>query len=870
MNLPSKKHCLAAIAATVFTLGVDGAAVDFQRDIQPIFEQRCYECHGGKKQKSGLRLDQSASVFRGGDSGKPAIVRGDSSGSSILARVTSSEADEMMPPKGERLLPEQISKLRTWIDAGATWPKELSGDTTHWSYLKPVAPEKPVLKNKTWPRNGLDAFVLARLEQEKLPPSPEADRATLIRRVSLDLIGLPPNPREVADFLADKSPAAYEKVVDRLLGSPHYGERWARPWLDLARYADTQGYEKDNRRSMWPYRDWVIQALNRNISFKQFTIEQLAGDLLPNPTRDQRVATGFHRNTMTNTEGGTDDEEFRHEAIVDRVNTTMLVWMGTTMGCAQCHNHKYDPLTTKEYYQLFAIFNNTADSDKDDERPTLKLSSPDQERRLKELRQEISELDTKLKSVTPELTRAQAEWEQKLITSLAAEKVSETNSPASNESEPKPDQAAATKSAGKNSASPKLPEKIRTTLLTASDSRTEAQRKELLNYFRTNAHELKPIRDELAAARKSETDLEKSIPLTSIMEELAAGRETQIHLRGAYLSKGEKVLPGVPAAFSPIATNAPVNRLALANWLASDENPLTARVLVNRYWEQLFGIGIVETAEDFGKQGEPPANQALLDWLALEFMNHGWDMKAILKTMVMSATYRQTSHAAPELFRRDPFNRLLARGPRVRLDAELLRDQALSLAGLLSEKIGGPSVMPPQPDGLWQVVYSGDKWETSKGEDKHRRGLYTFWRRTLPHPAMTTFDAPSREFCVVRRTRSNTPLQALTILNDPEYIEAAEALARRGMNEGGKTSTQKIDFVVRLCLARAPRPAEAKRLLDLFEQERLRYEMDPKSAEAMAAKYLSKDERATDTASMAAWTVVANVLLNLDELITKG
>ena len=705
----------------------------------------------------------------------------------------------------------------------------------HWAYVSPVPAELPRVQRTSWPRNGIDYFVLARLEQEHLQPSPEAERAVLLRRVSLDLIGLPPTVAELDEFLADRTEKAYEKAVDRLLASPHYGERWARPWLDLARYADTQGYEKDNRRSPWPWRDWVISALNRNLPFDQFTVEQIAGDLLPNATRDQKVATGFHRNTMTNTEGGTDDEEYRHEAVVDRVNTTMSAWMGTTMACAQCHNHKYDPFSLTEYYQLYAFFNQTADSDQDDERPTLKLPSPEQETQLRQLRTASTTLEAKLSTQTPELDAALARWEKAL-------KPGVTNHPAG----------------------------ISNILAVAAEKRSAPQKAELAKHYRSIAPELQPAREELVRLQKQTAALENSIPTTAVLEEVASPRETRMHLRGAYLSLGEKVGPGVPAVWPGLPPNQPTNRLGFARWLVDTNNPLTARVAMNRVWQQYFGLGLVETLEDFGAQGEPPSHPRLLDWLATEFMARNWDLKAMHRLIVNSATYRQSSRVTPEAAQRDPYNRLLARGPRARLEAELVRDQALAVSGLLSHKIGGPPVMPSQPAGIWQVVYSGDAWGTSPGEDRYRRGLYTFWRRTSPYPSMVTFDAPSREYCVVRRNRSNTPLQALTLLNDPVYMEAAVALAGRMTKEAGPNPTERAAYGFRLAVARVPQASEVARLVALYEKELARFKADPKAAAALIANGPAKVSEVTDLTQLAAWTVVANVLLNLDEVVTKG
>lgn len=861
-----------ALSAPVFARAA--TLIDFKREVQPIFEQRCYECHGEKKQKSGLRLDRKAAVFKGGDSGKPAIVPGKSSDSPLLQRLTSKDPDEMMPPKGEPLTDAQVMLLRAWIDQGATWPEDGAIEKKHWAYEKPVRPAIPVSPRfkvqspMSSSRNPIDAFVLEKLREEKLSPAPEADRATLIRRVSLDLIGLPPTLQEVDEFLSDKSRNAYEKVVDRLLASPHYGERWARPWLDLARYADTQGYEKDNRRTMWPWRDWVISALNKNMPFDEFTIEQIAGDLLPNATQDQKVATGLHRNTMTNTEGGTDDEEFRHEAIVDRVNTTMGAWMATTINCCQCHNHKYDPLTMKEFYQLYAFLNSTADSDKDDERPTMKVFAPGQEQELAKRREVLKSAETRWKEATrmPEITNAFVTWEAQAMLEL-------TNAPNTNG----PIATAAVKGKKAKGDAKPSPDEIREILATSVEKRDEKQRAKLKEHFESIAAELKEPREALAGARKAEKEFNDSIPIVSVMEELSKPRETFMLVRGSFLTKGERVQPGVPAVLHPLNTNQPMNRLAFARWLVDTNNPLTARVMMNRCWEQIFGIGIVETSEDFGTQGEAPSHSKLLDWLACEFMaadvqgpkskaqsQTPWDLKRMLKLIVTSATYRQSSKVSPELFQRDPYNRLLARGPRRRLEAEMIRDEALAVSGLLSHKIGGAPVMPPQPDGVWQVVYSGDKWETSKGEDKYRRGLYTFWRRTSPYPSMVSFDAPSREFCVVRRPRSNTPLQALTLLNDPVYVECAQALAKRMLNEGGATAEARVAYGVRACLARAARRSEVQKLTALSVKELARYKEDA----ASAAKLAGANEK-SDAAELAAWTIVANVLLNLDEFVMK-
>ena len=761
------------------------AEVDFKRDIQPILVSKCLRCHGAVKRKSGLSLLYRRDALMPNESGKAAIVPGQPEKSELFRRVSAGDPDDRMPPSGKPLGSEQIEALRRWIAAGAPYAR-------HWAFVKPQDHALPRVEQEPWPRSGIDHFVLARLEKEGLEPAAEADRYTLIRRLSLDLTGLPPTPGEIERFVRDTSPEAYENVVDGLLASGHYGERWAAVWLDMARYADTQGYEKDNRRTIWRYRDWVIDAFNKDTPFDQFTIEQLAGDLLAHPTIDQLIATAFHRNTMTNTEGGTDDEEFRVAALVDRVNTTWQVWMGTTFGCAQCHNHPYDGYTQKEYYRFFAFLNNTEDSDKPDERPTIPTPMRRQQKEIERLQTEIAALRTQIGD-------------------------------------------------------------------------TEGAKKE------DAKKEADDLRQRLA---KLEEQLKAIKPLTTpILRELPPEkrRKTHILIRGSFLTKGDAVEPGIPGSLNPMVEGTPRNRLSMARWLVDEANPLTARVTVNRFWEHLFGSGFVETSEDFGTQGSLPSHPKLLDWLAVRFTReYQWSVKRLLKEIVMSATYRQSSGSTPELMRRDPRSRLLARGPRFRLEAEMIRDQALAVSGLLSRKMLGPSVMPPQPSGIWQVVYSSDKWVTGKDDDRYRRALYTFWRRTSPYPSMITFDGTSREFCMVRRIRTNTPLQALVTLNDPVYIEAAQALARRIMLETDADLEQRAAYGFRLCVARPPRPEEARRLVALYRSELEAYRKDADAARHMATTPLGPAPEGVDLAELAAWTLVSNVLLNLDEFLTKG
>ena len=754
------------------------ATVGFNRDIRPILSQRCFKCHGPDLKKGGLNLQDRAAALRPLKSGNVALVPGKASASELIRRVSAAEPTERMPPKGAPLSAAEIARLREWIDQGAPYEE-------HWAYVPPVRHPLPAVKNQAWVRNTIDQFILARLEREGLNPSPEADRATLLRRVSLDLIGLPPTIEELNAFLADRRPMAYERAVDRLLASPHYGEHQARPWLDEARYADTNGYEKDDRRTIWPYRDWVIDAFNRDLSFDRFTIEQIAGDMLPEATTEQKIATGFHRNTMVNTEGGTDDEEFRVAAVIDRVNTTMTVWMGTTMACAQCHNHKYDPFSQKEYYQLFAFFNNTADQGRSNE-PALELATPGEIARRKALRQET------------------ARWQLQLVG-------------------PSP-------------------------LLSVTLARA--------------------MRDRVADLRKQEAAIKPATTL--VMRERPAPRPTHVHIRGNHRNLGQAVTPAVPGKWHALSAGQPANRLGLARWLVDPANPLVGRVTMNRIWARYFGKGFVETSEDFGAQGEPPSHPELLDWLATELVRQGWSVKAMHRLIVTSATYRQTSRVTPELYERDPYNRLNARGPRFRLEAETVRDNALAISGLLNRKIGGPSVFPSQPEGIWNNPYSTDKWMASKGGDRYRRGLYTFWRRTAPYAAFVAFDAPSREVCWERRPRTNTPLQALATLNDRVFVECSAALARRMLTEARGKDEDRAIYGFRLCAGRSPTGAELTYLVQLFRDNVAKYRKDPAAAQAMRSNGLPAPAGDVDGAELAAWTVVANVLLNLDETVTKA
>jgi hypothetical protein len=827
-----------AVAAAASAAPPQSPAVDFNRDVRPILAGKCFQCHGpdDKARKAGLRLDLPAAAAAPLRSGARAVVPGKPAESELLRRVRADE-DEIMPPPrvGKHLTVAEIAIFQRWIEQGAPYAQ-------HWAFVKPVRPELPPVRDGAWPRNAIDRFLLARLEREGLRPAPEADRHAQARRLALDLTGLPPTPEQADAFVQDRGPNAYEDYVDRLLASPAYGERWAHVWLDLARYADSQGYANDPERTIWRWRDWVIGALNDNMPYDRFTIEQLAGDLLPGPTPSQLIATGFHRNTLTNTEGGTSPEEFRSAAVVDRVNTTLQVWMGVTIACAQCHNHKYDPFTQKEFYQLYAIFNNCQDANGGDDAPTLPVPNLGQEKAFAEASARLAEVRKKLDEETGKVDAAQAQWEKTV--------------------DPK-----------------SLPKEIAAIVALPPEKREKAQRGKLTAFHRSQSPGWKAL---AAEARELPEKLKRLGTTTPILRE-GTPRETFVHIRGNFLDKGEKVSAGLPAVFTtPVANppgqrdaqwsaspGAPLNRLALARWLVSPENPLTARVAVNRLWEEIFGTGIVETSENFGTQVEPPFHPELLDWLATEYVRIGWDTKKMLKLLVTSSAYRQSSQVGEELAKRDPKNRLLARGPRVRLPAETIRDQALFVSGLLSRKMYGPPVQPPRPVfGLTAAFGGTTDWSTSAGEDKYRRGLYIRCRRNAPYPPMTTFDAPERTVCNVRRLRTNTPLQALVTLNDPVFVEAAQGLGRRmAAHEGPAAARAEHGF--RLCLTRPPRPDETKRLVDLFEKTHRQFSANPAGAQALATKPLGPAPKDMNVVDLASWTVVANVLLNLDETLAK-
>ncbi|MGC8639163.1 MAG: PSD1 and planctomycete cytochrome C domain-containing protein [Isosphaeraceae bacterium] len=1012
-------------------------AVNFSRDVRPVLSDNCFACHGpdDKTRKAGLRLDTREGIMAKLRSEGVAVVPGKPDDSELIFRIETDDPDAKMPPRkfGKKLTPGQIETLRRWVEQGATW-------TSHWSFVPPRKAKPPAVKNEAWVRNSIDRFILARLESEGLKPSPEADPATLIRRVYLDLIGLPPTPAEVDAFLADGSDKAYEKVVDRLLDCPRYGEHMARFWLDAARYGDTHGLHLDNYREIWPYRDWVINAFNANKHFDQFIIEQLAGDLLPNPTIDQLVATGYNRCHISTSEGGSIEEEVYVRNIDDQVDTNGTVLLGLTIGCSRCHDHKYDPIRMKDYYQLFAFFNNidgpALDGNSARWAPVVQVPSAQQkaalaaaDQKLAEVRQKIAAEASKAASAyDPKGDADQAEfvqradfvWVDEALPSGAAPKgdgpwefvrrpdhpvasgqaslritaqglqqrffegsgqklkVGEGDTlfgmafidplnppkeimfqwhtagawshraywgqnvipwgkdgtperlkigdlPASgkwvrlevdvNKLGLKPgavidgwaftqqdgtvywdragietwapqegqyydsltDWARAAR-AGKGGG---LPDGVKAALAVERAKRTDAQKKELLTWFVEHSYSktrpvFDPLNARLAQAEKERSEIDAQIPTTLVFRERKGDlKPAYILNRGEYDQRRDKVGRALPAFLPPLPPGAPLNRLGLARWLVAPNHPLTARVAVNRFWLQVFGTGIVKTVEDFGSQGEPPSHPELLDWLAVQFREDGWDVKRLMKRLVMSATYRESSRMTPESVAKDPANRLLSRGPRFRLDAETLRDQAFYLGGILIEHVGGPSVKPPQPAGLWEAVaYTGSNTAHFKAdtgfERIHRRSLYTFWKRTSPPPQMTTLDAPSREACTVRRERTNTPLQALLLMNEPQMVEASRALAERTFREAGATTDERLIYMFRVATARRPDAQDLAALTAALLDFQAHYAKQPAAAKELIAIGESKADSRYNPSELAAWTMIGNVILNLDEVMTKG
>jgi hypothetical protein len=1055
---------VVVLGASAWAAASDPTRVEFNRDIRPIVSDTCFKCHGRDKhaRKAELRLDvrdEAVKRRESGDSQITPIVPGDTAHSEAWRRIIAKDPDDLMPPPDSHLVltDKQKETIRRWIEQGAEYQP-------HWSFLPVKKPAMPHVTHQGLVRNEIDAFVLARLEAEKLEPAPEADKRSLIRRVTLDLTGLPPTTSEVEAFVNDSAKDAYERVVDRLLASPRYGERMALDWLDAARYADTHGFNNDSLRFMWRWRDWVIDAFNANKPYNTFITEQLAGDLLPNASLDQKIASAFNRNHVMNSEGGIIDEEYRVEYVADRTSTAGTVFMGLTLGCARCHDHKYDPLTQKEFYQLFAFFNSlqekgqipaTLDSD-----PLLKAPTKTQQQELAAMAKEIAPLEQARQARVTLAEQTRSQWEPQLRATqrattrpapttqgllvhlplnekdtsltdvvdaarptaagkLTGKRVPTTgriggaiqldgataidlgkdvgnfgrmdkfslgawikpSSPEAGAIVARMDEAAASRgfdlliSNGKleahvisawpangmrveakqglaagewhhvavtydgsgKGAGLKLyvdgapidmtvtndtltgeSKAVNVPLLVGRRSagapfkgalddvrvygrelsaaevravmgidpigeiltidlgkRTPAQREVLRDhYLKAFDPEYQAVQAKLETATKREAKLNADVPTVMVMEEMNPPRPTFLLKRGAYNAPGDPVSPGVPAALPSLPKGAPANRLGLAMWLTDPGHPLTSRVAVNRFWYQYFGVGLVKTMEDWGVQGEPPSHPELLDWLASRFMSSGWDVKALQRLIVTSATYRQAARYTPELIERDPENRLLARGPRMRLSAEAIRDNALALSGLLVNKLGGPSVMPYQPPGLWEDVvvgadYPGTKYVQGHGEDLYRRSMYTFWKRTAPPPALNTFDAPEREFCQIRRPQTNTPLQALVLLNDPTYLEASRKLAERMMHEGGAAPDDRLAFAFRLATAHPPTPDELKVLRETFDRRLAQYKSKPDAASKLLSIGESPRDPKLDAPELAAYTTVASMLLNLDEVITK-
>ena len=878
--------------------------VDFNAEVRPILNNKCIACHGGVKKSGGFSLLFREEALGKTKSGKPAIIPGHPGKSEFIARLRSKDPEVRMPLEKEPLSEREIDILEKWIKQGAQWED-------HWAFIKPKKHTPPEVEDKAFVKNDIDNFVLYKLAEKGLQHAPQADKATLIRRVSLDLTGLPPTQQQVQEFVADGSANAYEKLVDRLLASPAYGERWAAMWLDMARYADSKGYEKDLHRNIWRYRDWVIKAFNEDKPYDKFTIEQLAGDLLPNPTEDQIIATAFHRNTMNNDEGGTDNEEFRTAEVIDRINTTFDVWQGITMSCVQCHSHPYEPIRHKEYYNFMAFLNNTSDGDLPDESPTFVAKDDYDEKKAEEIIRQIKKLTKDERTIAPELVNKRKaflrsylpvmDFDESLnievskpsisflqhgsylafnnidltgITRIGCKYISDKGG----RIEVRLDAVDGYKVGDIGMASTfqefytatplelKKPlsgnHKVYFILMPNDKGEGDAR---LLN-VRFMQPEIKDEKKKkLLDSLTAELDKVISPVGTPVFEELtgARARPTHVFNRGSWTDKGEKVEPNTPKAFNPMPAGSPKNRLGMAQWLVSKDNPLTARVAVNRLWEQLFGYGIVESLEDFGSQGNKPTHPELLDWLAVSFMDDcNWSLKKVLKLMVMSGTYQQSSVATPEKLELDPRNQYFARGPRVRLTAEQIRDQALAVSGLLSTKMLGPSVMPHQPDKVWQTVYNGMDWKLSEGEDKYRRAVYTYIKRTSPYPNLLNFDGPSREFCMVRRIRTNTPLQALATLNDTVSTIVSVAMAKKMVEDGNQDVATSITRGYRMALFRDPDANALNKLMEFYHRMDAYYKKNKDKAIVLTGS----KENAVELAPLA---LVAGVIINQDEFLTK-
>ena len=792
--------CLSLIVSLFLAVGVSLKANDYLTEVKPILRENCYRCHAGDQPKSGLRLDTAAALIKGGNRGG-VIIPGNAKSSALIEVLTGTHAQiPPMPYRDTALSPEAVDTIARWIDSGAHHPTdEIPEEHVHWAFKKPTRPLPPDNKTRFFAKNAIDHFIFSRLTDSKLLPSPEASREVLLRRLYLDIVGIPPSTDAIDAYLTDYSINATEKVIDELLSSPQFGERWGRHWLDIARYADSNGYSIDSPRSIWRYRDYVVDAINGNLPFDQFVTEQLAGDLLPQPTRQQLIATGFHRNTQINQEGGIDREQFRIESVVDRVATTGSAFLGLTIACAQCHDHKFDPIRQSEYYQFFAFFNNQ-------DEPTIETPLEHELVARDKYQAALSHLEKAIQESESKIQQRIFDWEKHLSEADIQE----------------------------------LPASYRIILTKPRELRTGDELQELLDHFseENEAHQ---------ALMKRQKDLKRKRPrvtTTMILRERDKKRDTHIHIKGDFTRHGEKVEPGTPSILNPFQGSDRANRLELAHWLASEENPLLARVTVNRIWQQYFGRGIVETENDFGTQGIPPSHPALLDWLAIEFIESGWDVKALHKKILMSTTYQQSSKVSASHAMIDPDNRLFGRQTRMRLESEIVRDVALTAANLLSTRIGGPSAHPPQPKGVMTLGQVQRSWKPDEGENRYRRGLYTFFWRATPHPALTVFDSPDAFSTCSRRIRSNTPLQALTLLNDPAYFEIALVLADRIKSLNCDSDKSRVKEAFRICLSRFPSRAETRHLLAAIQA--------PDRSE-------SKDK----------WLFLARILLNLDETITR-
>ncbi len=882
--------------------------IDFSAQIKPILNSKCITCHGGIKKNGGFSLLFKEEAFAKTESGKPAIIPGDAAGSEMIRRLHEEDPELRMPYEKAKLSDEEIDLLTRWINQGAEWGE-------HWAYSLPDKVEVPSANleagfepnsKNIFLKNDIDNFVLSRMEGENLEPNPPAQNNIIARRLALDLVGLPPSTELLKRFESNGS--TYEALVDSLLAQKTFGEKWATWWLDLARYADSKGYEKDMGRSIWKYRDWVIDAFNKDMPYDQFTIEQLAGDLLPEPSTDQLIATAFHRNTMNNDEGGTDDEEFRVATVIDRINTTFSVWQGTTMECVQCHSHPYDPFKHKEYYKLMAYFNNSRDEDTPSESPILKFYTPEQQQKVDKV------LEWTAKFGNENLARTYKDFMQftepvyksHFFTNFKNSVYDDHTSVEFWDNGNCILENAFTNNAGyiylnyrshykgtkmkirandaqgpilgeftinkteKNNISQFPIKRIdeKTNIYIEIQNDAIAKEVNILNLNWVGFIADMPGQEQPGWAVVNSAFIDalnantESVPIMAENPEYMK-RTTQLFDRGSWLSKTDTVLPGTPESLNAWNPEWPDNRLGLSKWVVDKKNPLTARTLVNRVWHQIFGRGLVSTVEDIGSQSEPPSHPALLDWLSLRFMNeHNWSIKALVKEIVMSGTYRQSSESTPEMYLRDHDNELLARGPRIRLGAEQIRDQALAVSELLSDKMYGPGVMPPQPEGVWQTVYNGAKWEESKGEDRYRRGVYTYLKRTSPYPTFLTFDAGSREVCTIRRTVTNTPLQALVTLNDPVYLEAAYHLAKNTQVSGDVQ--QSITEAYERATFSKIEPETLNALMALYQNSFILFNQNEEASKL----FLGFEDK--PTAELGALTIIANTIMNLDEFLTKA